>query len=84
MRDKNISPTYIVGWAFLMEKIMDEVNQQKQRNHHIRDATEVNMRHKQDLARDSLERHERARVQIKSEVMEHRNINYSGCMKWLG
>ncbi|WP_349551369.1 hypothetical protein [Leuconostoc pseudomesenteroides] len=57
--------------------------QTKQRLKHIRDATEVNMKHKQDLARNSVERHERARVQIKSEVMDNRNINYRGCMRWL-
>lgn len=60
---------------------MDE--QTKQRLRHIRDATEVNTRHKQDLTRNSIERHERARVQIKSEVMENRNINYRKHMKWL-
>lgn len=60
---------------------MDE--QTKQRLRHIRDATEVNTRHKQDLARNSIERHERARVQIKSEVMENKNINYRRCMKWI-
>ncbi|MBE4726244.1 hypothetical protein [Leuconostoc citreum] len=60
---------------------MDE--QTKQRLRHFRDATEVNTRHKQDLARNSVERHERARVQIKSEVMENRNINYRECMKRL-
>lgn len=48
----------------------------KKRLIHIRDATEVNMKHKQNLARNSVERHERARVQIKSEVMDNRNINY--------
>lgn len=60
---------------------MDE--QTKQRLKHIRDATEVNIRHKQDLARNSVERHERARVQIKSEVMENRQIDYKSHMKWL-
>lgn len=60
---------------------MDE--QTKQRLRHIRDATEVNMRHKQYLARNSVERHERARVQIKSEVMENRQIDYKSHMKWL-
>lgn len=60
---------------------MDE--QTKQRLRHIRDATRVNNRHKQDVQKTSVERHERARVQIKSEVMENRNINYRGCMKWI-
>jgi len=60
---------------------MDE--QTKERLKHIRDATEVNTRHKQDLTQRRVERHERARVQIKSEVMENRNINYRRHMKWL-
>lgn len=83
MRDKNISPTYIVGWTFLMEKIMNEVNRQKRRNHHIKDATEVNMKHKQDLIRRRVERRERARIQTKSEVLENRQIDYKRHMKWL-
>ncbi len=61
---------------------MDE--ETKKRLRHIRDATEVNMKHKQDLIKRRVERHERARVQIKSEVMENRNINYRKHMKWLG
>ena len=60
---------------------MDE--QTKQRLRHIRDATEVNTRHKQDLIQRRVERHERARVQIKSEVMENRQIDYKSHMKWL-
>lgn len=61
---------------------MDEKT--KKRLRHIRNATEVNMKHKQELARNSAERRERSRVQIKSEVMENRNINYRKHMKWLG
>lgn len=57
--------------------------QTKQRLKHIRDATEVNTRHKQNLIKRRVERHEQSRVQIKSEVMENRNINYRGCMKWI-
>lgn len=60
---------------------MDE--ETKKRLRHIRDATEVNMKHKQDMIKQRLERRERSRMQIKSEVMENRNINYRGCMKWL-
>lgn len=59
---------------------MDE--QTKQRLRHIRDATEVNRRHSDMLRTQSESRHERARVQIKSEVIENRNINYRRCMKW--
>ena len=61
---------------------MDE--ETKKRLRHIRDATEVNMKHKQELIKRRAERRERSRVQIKSEVMENRNINYRKHMKWLG
>lgn len=60
---------------------MDE--QTKQRLRHIRNATEVNLRHKQDMIKQRLERRDRSRMQIKSEVMENRNINYRKHMKWL-
>ncbi|MGR8829715.1 hypothetical protein [Leuconostoc citreum] len=60
---------------------MDE--QTKQRLRHIKDATEVNTRHADMLRTQSQSRHERARVQIKSEVMENKNINYRRCMKWI-
>lgn len=60
---------------------MDE--QTKQRLKHIRDATEVNKRHADMLRTQSRSRHERARVQIKSEVMENRQIDYKSHMKWL-
>ncbi|MDI6572752.1 hypothetical protein [Leuconostoc lactis] len=60
---------------------MDE--QTKQRLRHIRDATKVNKQHKQDLIRRRVERHERARIQTKSEVLENKNINYQKHMKWL-
>jgi len=60
---------------------MDE--QTKQRLKHIRDATEVNRRHADMLRTQSESRHERARVQIKSEVMENRQIDYKSHMKWL-
>lgn len=57
--------------------------QTKQRLRQIRDATEVNMKDKQDMIKQRLELRERSRVQIKSEVMENRNITYRGCMKWI-
>lgn len=60
---------------------MDEKT--KKRLIHIRDATKVNKQHKQDLIRRRVERHERARVQIKSEVLENRQIDYKRHMKWL-
>ena len=60
---------------------MDEKT--KQRLRHIRDATEMNRRHADMLRTQSESRHEQARVQIKSEVMENRQIDYKSQMKWL-
>ncbi|WP_349534060.1 hypothetical protein [Leuconostoc citreum] len=58
--------------------------QTKKRLIHIRDATDVNMKHKDNLARSSVERHERAKIQIKREVMDNRQIDYKRHMKWIG
>lgn len=60
---------------------MDEPT--KQRLSHIRDATEENRRRVDMLRTQNELRHDRSRVQIKSEVMENRNINFRWCMKWL-
>lgn len=60
---------------------MDEKT--KKRLIHIRDATKVNKEHAENTRQQSVERHERARVQIKSEVMENRQIDYKRHMKWL-
>ena len=57
--------------------------QTKQRLRHIRDATEVNTRHKQDLARNSVERHERAKTQIRAELIDNRTIKYTSHMRWI-
>jgi len=56
---------------------MNEVNKQKQRNRHIRDATDINMQHADEIRRESVARHARARVQIRAEVLENRQIDYS-------
>lgn len=62
---------------------MNEVNKQKNRLKHIREATEVNTIHKQDLARNSAERHERAKTQIKAELIDNRTIKYTSHMRWI-
>lgn len=60
---------------------MDE--KAKQRLRHIRDATRVNNRHKHDAQKTSAERHERARVQIRAELIDNRTIKYTSHMRWI-
>lgn len=62
---------------------MNEVNKQRQRNRHIRDATDINMQHADKIKRESVARHARARVQIRAEVVDNRNIDYKSHMVWL-
>ncbi len=62
---------------------MNEVNKQRKRNRHIRDATDINMQHADEIKRESVARHARARVQIRAEVLENRQIDYSRHMMWL-
>jgi len=59
------------------------VNKQKQRNRHIRDATDINRQHADEIRRESAARHARARVQIRAEVMDNRQIDYGKHMMWL-
>lgn len=60
---------------------MDEKEKLKQ--DHIRAATDVNREHLQDARKQSVERHNRAKVQIKSEIIDNRNIGYSAHMRWV-
>ncbi|MBZ6004082.1 hypothetical protein KII95_08680 [Leuconostoc gelidum subsp. aenigmaticum] len=62
---------------------MNEANKQKQRNRHIRDATDINMQHAYEIKRESVARHARARVQKVSEVLDNRQIDYGKHMMWL-
>lgn len=59
------------------------IREQRQRNRHIRDATDINMQHADEIKRESVARHARARVQIVSEVLENRQIDYKSHMMWL-
>lgn len=47
------------------------------------DATSVNRMHAQNIKRLSDERHVRAKIQTKSELIDNRNINYRKHMKWM-
>ncbi len=53
---------------------MDE--ETKTRLRHIKNATKVNEEHAEQTRRQSVERHERSRVQVKAEIYDNRNINY--------
>ncbi|GMA66787.1 hypothetical protein [Leuconostoc gelidum] len=59
------------------------IREQRQRNRHIRDATDINMQHADEIRRESVARHARARVQIRAEVVDNRNIDYNSHMSWL-
>lgn len=60
---------------------MDE--QTKQRLRHIRDATEVNRQHADMLRTQSESRHERAKTQIRAELIDNRTIKYTSHMRWI-
>ncbi|WLC97600.1 hypothetical protein Q5R05_02035 [Leuconostoc carnosum] len=62
---------------------MNEVNKQRQRNRHIRDATDINRQHADELKREGIARRKRSRVQKVSEVLENRQIDYGKHMMWL-
>ncbi|WP_273717874.1 hypothetical protein [Leuconostoc mesenteroides] len=55
----------------------------RKRRRHIKQATDVNRRHADMMKTESIARHERSRIQVRSEVMENRQINYRSYMKWL-
>lgn len=53
---------------------MDEETRTRLR--HIRDASKVNEDHAEQTRRQSVERHERSKAQIKAEIYDNRNIDY--------
>ncbi|KAA8365986.1 hypothetical protein [Leuconostoc mesenteroides] len=55
----------------------------RKRRRHIKQATDVNRKHADMMKTESIARHERSRIQVRSEVMENRQINYRSYMKWL-
>lgn len=56
----------------------------RKRLRHIKQATDVNRKHTDMMKTESAARHERSRIQVRSEVMENRQIDYKSHMKWLG
>ncbi|WP_353894744.1 hypothetical protein [Leuconostoc mesenteroides] len=55
----------------------------RKRRRHIKQATDVNRKHADMMETESIARHERSRIQVRSEVMENRQIDYKSRMKWL-
>lgn len=55
----------------------------RKRKRHIKTATQINKQHADDLKRESAARHARARVQIISEALDNRQIDYKSHMMWL-
>ena len=56
---------------------------QRKRRRHIKQATGVNRKHADMMKTESIARHERSRIQVRSEVLENRQIDYKSHMKWL-
>ncbi|MGQ2285958.1 hypothetical protein ACT5YT_01705 [Leuconostoc suionicum] len=56
---------------------------QRKRRRHIKQATDVNRKHVDMMKTESIARHERSRIQVRSEVLENRQIDYKSHMKWL-
>lgn len=55
----------------------------RRRRRHIKQATDVNRKHADMMKTESIARHDRSRIQVRSEVLENRNIDYRSHMKWL-
>ncbi len=55
----------------------------RKRRSHIKQATDVNRKHADMMKTESIARHERSRIQVRSEVLENRQIDYKSHMKWL-
>ncbi|KAA8366299.1 hypothetical protein Q8F54_08325 [Leuconostoc mesenteroides] len=55
----------------------------RKRRRHIKQATDVNRKQADMMKTESIARHERSRIQVRSEVMENRQIDYKSHMKWL-
>lgn len=63
---------------------MNEVEKKlRKRRSHIKQATDVNRKHADMIKTENIARHERSRIQVRSEVLENRNIDYKRHMKWL-
>lgn len=55
----------------------------RKRRRHIKQATDVNRKHADMMKTESIARHKRSRIQVRSEVLENRQIDYGKHMAWL-
>ncbi|WP_232683943.1 hypothetical protein [Leuconostoc mesenteroides] len=55
----------------------------RKKRRYIKQATDVNRKHADMMKTESIARHKRSRIQVRSEVMENRQIDYNSHMKWL-
>lgn len=55
----------------------------RKRRRHIKQATDVNRKHADMMKTESIARHKRSRIQVRSEVLENGQIDYKSRMKWL-
>ncbi|HAV52321.1 MAG TPA: hypothetical protein DCX36_03520 [Leuconostoc mesenteroides] len=55
----------------------------RKRRRHIKQATDVNRKHADMMKTESIARRKRSRIQVRSEVLENRQIDYKSHMKWL-
>ncbi len=63
---------------------MDEADKKlRKRRRHIKEATDVNRKQADMMKTESIARHERSRIQVRSEVLDNRQIDYKSHMKWL-
>lgn len=56
----------------------------KKRKRNIRLATDINRRHADMMKSESEARKQRSHIQIVSELIDNKNIDYKRHMKWLG
>lgn len=72
------------SWTFCLELNMNEAEKKLcKRRRHIKQATDVNRKHAAMMKTKSIARHERSRIQVWSELLENRQIDYKCHMKWL-
>lgn len=63
---------------------MDEAETKlRKRRRHIKQETDVNRKHADIMKTESIAHHERSRIQIMSEMIDNRQIDYKSNIKWL-
>ncbi|VTU65568.1 hypothetical protein AMBR_MGDJBKAP_02181 [Leuconostoc pseudomesenteroides] len=55
----------------------------RKRRRHVKQATDVNRRHADMMRTESDARKRRSRIQIVSELIDNKNIDYKKHMPWL-